>query len=148
MKTVFTLPTNSEWFPTVQVTLGILDTAATVAYSQGWCHIMMKAISEHTGWTDQWGAFTYKSADPCHVAVQRPDGLLVDVQGIISVDETTILDTDGDPMNIKWRPLDGSEIAHWWDGIPFTDDALHVARSLVEPVLDRARDCAALAVVS
>lgn len=83
-------------------------------FTEGDCHLLARAIHRHTGWT--FCTFEYKGSPDAHAFVQRPDGLYVDVEGV--VDEDALLNKWGSNCKIKrWHDFTTfSENWPWWGG--------------------------------
>src|SRR4051794_37517203 len=63
-----------------------LDEAARLAFLGGHCHSLALALHERTGWPLI--AIDHRSDGVCaHVAVQRPDGKVVDIAGAHTVEQ-------------------------------------------------------------
>jgi hypothetical protein len=135
-KTV-SLPTNHPHFDLVEVTFGLIDDAARIAFGWGWCHSLMLAIEEATGWGDFWGAYYEDDSDtePLHVAMRRPDGLLVDIDGVHHLHEyVSMTESNGTEYPIEWYKIYAEDVGNF-ECYFEPEQAMDAARSLVVPVL-------------
>lgn len=84
------------------VTLGVLDSNAVYAYSNGQCHALAMALHELTGWS--LAEYDLDTGDWCdhpnHWAVLTPSGSRLDIKGI-------------SPNPDKWGPAEPSSEDRW-----------------------------------
>lgn len=83
-------------------------------FTEGDCHILARAIHRRTGWT--FCTFLYDGCPDAHAFVQRPDGLYVDVEGVVN--ETSLLAKWGKHMKVKrWEDFEAFAADWpWWGG--------------------------------
>jgi hypothetical protein len=141
---------GTVWFPEHHVTVGVVDDAAHDAFRTGQCHALALALHERTGWplvvigpkeccydedcmdeeTDSTGAC---GCQVTHIAVQRPDGQVVDIDGTVPVDDA-ILASDDPDMN-ELRPLSEDRLEEILGSSKWRVPDLAVARGYVDAVL-------------
>lgn len=127
------------------VTLGQLDQAAELAFSQGQCHALARALSEVTGWPmavlidpacceDADACDDVMFGDVCscqfeHVVAVRPDGLHVDITGAFEPGKVRGCEgmADVPVTEAMWAYLTHSS---YWSA-----PALPAARTFIAPLL-------------
>lgn len=143
---VVELPVTND--TTAAVTVGTVDTDAVTAYTNGQCHALALALAERTGWP----LVAIGHPEPCHmddcpvgadgmcdcqiehVAVQRPDGSILDIEGV-SPRSAYVDDDDPDFDELfaiapeRLEKLAGDGWASW------PDPDLVTARGFVDVVL-------------
>lgn len=133
-----TIYTNKDWGRRVKCVPGLLDDACIEAFCYGYCHVMALELHERTGWPLI--AVWYKSDTdlPGHIAVQHPDGWIVDVQGAY--------DEDPEGLEIKeMQPIDESDIMMWVERREYkriTKEMREMAALVADEVLENVRELA------
>lgn len=135
--------------PTLPVTAGVRDHDAVLAFKSGQCHALALAMHERTGWPivsvgaeeccydedcpDDDDSDGVCSCQIQHLAVQRPDGHLVDIEG--PKPEEDFMEAQGDPdWTIKPVPDDRLEDIVRWDD-SWRRPNVAVARTFVDEAL-------------
>lgn len=90
------------------------DSAGDVErFTEGDCHILARAIHRATGWT--FCTFDWKGLPDEHAFVRRPDGMLVDVEGVFT--EPDYLAKWSHDRIMEWNDFDAFTAKHpTWAG--------------------------------
>lgn len=141
---------GNNWMPSHTVTVGVIDEAAVTAFRNGQCHALALAPHERTGWPivasgpseccyDEDCPDTNDSAGVCdcqvqHLAVERPDGYLVDIEGARPRDDFLLASADPDFDEV--RPLAPDHLERiLWDSQSWREPDVAAARGFVDAVL-------------
>jgi hypothetical protein len=114
-----------------------------VLFTEGDCHFLARELSEQTGWPMI--SLTENGLVTEHVFVQRSDGLVLDVDGLSTVDELLARWNWTEKIYYGFRPVTWAELGeNGWSRRPEFPDTLDrvgpVARLLLAtftPMLDR-----------
>lgn len=120
---------GTDWSGPHVVTVGVIDGDAVTAYRNGQCHALALAIAERTGWPivavgpgeccyDEDCLDTEDSSGLCscqvqHLAVERPDGWLIDIEGPRPPEDFILASADPDLDEIHDLAPDRLEEIIW-----------------------------------
>lgn len=128
-----------------RLTPGVLDGAAEHAFKYGACAALAYALHEATGWpivgiTDNHNVYDGKlgGGSSLHWGVLRPDGLFVDVDGARAVEDVVgEYDAEADDEKAAWGIGTKADIEEWYVESQGEPISISLARTFVEPLLER-----------
>lgn len=128
-----------------RLTPGVIDGAAQHAFSQGACAALCYALHEATGWpiigiTDACNVYdgTLGGGSSLHWGVLHPSGQFLDIDGLRDInDVVAAYDADADDGEAVWGMGCKADIEEWYVEAQGEPISINLARSYVEPLLDR-----------
>lgn len=129
-----------------QLTPGELDGYARRAFKYGACAALTLAIHDHTGWplmaiTDHHNIYGDEAGggSALHYAVQRPDGMLVDIDGAHTVaDLVDQYHGEADDGEARAGRTTEADVREWYVEAQGEPIPVALAMSFVEAVLQQA----------
>lgn len=129
------------------LTPGVLDPRAERAFSTGGCGSLAIALHDALGWpivaiTDAHNVFEGKAGggSALHWTVQRPDGKLVDVDGLHDPDELVEeYEAEADDGEAAWGISTRADCWEWTVEAQGEHVPVELARAFVDAVLERCR---------
>jgi hypothetical protein len=131
-----------------RLTPGLIDGAAEHAFSTGACAALAYVLHEATGWkivgiTDGHNVHDGKlgGGSSLHWGVMRPDGKFVDIDGVHEIDD--IVEKymyDADDEEAAWGVGTRADIQEWYVESQGAPISFQLARTFVDPVLERIRE--------
>lgn len=141
---------GTDWSGPHTVTVGVIDEHAVTAFRNGQCHALALAIAERTGWPivaigpneccyDEDCVDAGDSSGLCfcqvqHLAVERPDGWLVDIEGPRPLEDFILASADPSIDEIHTLAPDRLEDIVWRSEAWRRPDVV-VARGFVDAAL-------------